>query len=562
MASGSKVAIANCSTYIQGCLSWDANPNSSGKIVVNVRFYMRRTNDYAGETKSTNITQYICISGDPDNYGYSQTDTIIVYGGASNQNVWQGPYFTASREFEADRSGNTIYVGWKTVDNLGSGYLSGSGNVQITLPQAYSDPSGLNVSVNSVGTNSANLHVTLSSYGDPSSASGRYIEGAVLNQNSYGATYRYATASNTTSADINVTNSGGGTLNIQPNTQYYYGAYATNTQRAINTVKGTLVTLPPALSAKSATTTGTNSIRVNYTTTADGGKYAKNIQYNIGNGWVTGATVSAAAATSGNFTISGLSTGTSYTINLRVNTSAGSTGSGSVSATTYKIPANATVSATNSSSTSNSVTYGVTTFNTGPNPGVYLYGGTSASPTTQLTWKSTTGNATYTHSGLTGNTKYYYRSRAKNDGGWSAYSSDATAITRPANPTITINSLGHHTVSLSIKSPSQGSASTMTAYYKVDGGSATSAGTISSGGSKTVQLSFNPQTQHTVTAYLSNSSGSSGNATSTFTTKIPFYAPVSGQSRMAKKLYCSVNGQAKKVQHLYASVNGVAKKIF
>lgn len=561
MASGSKVAVANCSTYIQGCLSWDANATSSG-IVVNVRMYMRRTNDYSGSTNSSSVTQSICISGDPNNYGYSQTGALTVAGG--QQNTWQGPYFTASRTFDSSRSGNTIYVGWKTVDNLGYGYLSGSGNVQITLPQAYTAPSTPSATVKEIYTNGAKFGVSVSSYGNPASASGRYIEACISSTNDYFGTRKYGTSGNVSSADITVTNTSGagGNLNIQPNSRYYYGAYANNTQLSTYTMIGQLVTLPPALSAKSATVTGTNSIRVNYTTAADGGWRAKNIQYNIGNGWVTGATVSAAASTSGNFTISGLSTGTSYTINLRVNTSAGSTGSGSVSATTYKIPANATVSATNSSSTSNAVTYGVTTFNTGPNPGVYLYGGTSASPTTQLTSKTTTGDSTYSHTGLTGNTKYYYRSRAKNDGGWSAYSSDATAITRPANPTITINSLGHHTVSLSISSPSQGSAATMTAYYKVDGGSATSAGTISSGGSKAVQLSFDPQTSHTVTAYLSNSSGDSGEATSTFATKIPFYAPVSGQSKMIKKLYCSVNGEAKKVQHLYASVNGQAKKIF
>ena len=547
MASGSKVAVANCSTYIQGCLSWDANATSSG-IVVNVRMYMRRTNNYSGSTSSTNVTQSICISGDPNNYGYSQTGALTVAGG--QQNTWQGPYFTASRTFDSSRSGNTIYVGWKTVDNLGYGYLSGSGNVQITLPQAYTAPNTPTISASASGVNSVSVTYGTSSFGNPSS----------------GTVYLYGTASGSTSSITSKTSTGSSTYSHTGrtgNTRYYYRSRASNGQLwSSYSSEVSAVTLAPALSAKSATTTGTNSIRVNYTTAADGGVYSKNIQYNIGNGWVTGATVSSGSSTSGNFTISGLSTGTSYTINLRVNTSSGNTDSGSVSATTYKIPANATVSATNSSSTSNSVTYGVSTFNTGPNPGVYLYGGTSASPTTQLTWKSTTGNATYTHSGLTGNTKYYYRSRAKNDGGWSAYSSDATAITRPANPTITINSIGHHTVSLSIKSPSQGSAATMTAYYKVDGGSATSAGTISSGGSKTVQLSFNPQTQHTVTAYLSNSSGNSGEATSTFTMRIPFYAPVSGQSTMAKKLYCSVGGQAKKVQHRYASVNGVAKKIF
>lgn len=466
--------------------------------------------------------------------------------------------------YPIDISGGTYH--WHFYNCYSGTVLYGSGD--FSIPAQAAAPSGLSLTNVSVTSNTVTGTVSITNWGGAGDANSRYRNLSVMatNDKTTSARRYQRVYGNTMSSAITVNNSTEyGTMTIQPNTRYWLWWYATNGTLGTgspDTSTTTIVTLPLDLSSKSATTTGTNSIRVNYTTKADGGFYTKNIQYNIGNGWVTGATVSAAAATSGNFTISGLSTGTSYTINLRVNTSAGSTGSGSVSATTYKIPANATVSATNSSSTSNSVTYGVSTFNTGPNPGVYLYGGTSASPTTQLTWWNQTGNVTWAHTGLTGNTKYYYRSRAKNDGGWSAYSSDATAITRPANPTITINSIGHHTVSLSIKSPSQGSAATMTAYYKVDGGSATSAGTIPSGGSKAVQLSFDPQTQHTVTAYLSNSSGNSGEASSTFTTKIPFYAPVSGQSRMAKKLYCSVNGQAKKVQHLYASVNGVAKKIF
>ena len=527
--------------------------------------------DYSG----TSATLTVQFKRKSDSYTttWADSSSTLTFNGSTKSAPysWTGTATSGSWISLVSVSGYSISVSggsysWSFNRGYSSAVLYGSGT--ITVPAQASAPSGLSLSNVSTTSNTVTGTVSITAWGGGDSST-RYRNLSVMatNDKTTSARRYQRVYGNTLSSAITVNNSTQyGTMTIQPNTRYWLWWYATNGTLGTgspDTSTTTIVTTAPELSAKSATTTGTNSIRVNYTTAADGGYYPKNIQYSLNNSsWTTGATVSSGSSSSGNFTISGLTTGTAYTIYLRVNTSAGTTGSGSVSATTYKVPANATVSASNSSATANSVTYGTSTFNNPSSGTVYLYGGTSASPTTQITSKTTTGNSTYSHTGLTGNTKYYYRSRAKNDGGWSAYSSDATAITRPANPTITINSLGHHTVSLSIKSPSQGSAATMTAYYKVDGGSATSAGTISSGGSKTVQLSFNPQTQHTVTAYLSNSSGNSGEASSTFTTKIPFYAPVSSQSKMAKKLYCPVNGQAKKVQHLYGSVNGVAKKIF
>ena len=168
MASGSKVAVANCSTYIQGCLSWDANATSSG-IVVNARLYMRRTNNYSGDTYSDSVTQYLGITSDTSTTGfnYSQTTALHVYGG--QQNTWQGPYFTASRTFDNSRGGETIYIRWRTVDNMGYGFLSGGGNsssqVAITLPQAYTAPSTPSISASASGVNSVSVTYGTSSFG-------------------------------------------------------------------------------------------------------------------------------------------------------------------------------------------------------------------------------------------------------------------------------------------------------------------------------------------------------------------------------------------------------------
>lgn len=334
-----RVAEANTSTYIQGSVDYYAYVSGSN-IVVDVYFAMRRTNSYSGATYSSSAVPQICISGDSGNFGYSGSAGITVSGG--QQNVWQGIY-SASRTFDASRSGNTIYVGWR-VTNDNSGYLGGSAVAAITLPQAYTTPSGLSVSVAEVYTTGAKFNVSISSYGNPSSANGRWIEAGFAGQNAWQSpSLRSAIAKNTTSAQIVVDNNSTqtSTLTINPNTMYYYGGYASNTQRNISTVSGSITTLAdtPTLSV---TRIGETSVTVSYSTPADGGKYAKIIQYSLDNGttWTTGATVNTGAASSGTFEISNLHNGTTYTMKCRANTSAGNTAGSDVVFTTlesYKI---------------------------------------------------------------------------------------------------------------------------------------------------------------------------------------------------------------------------------
>lgn len=133
-------------------------------------------------------------------------------------------------------------------------YVTGpDGSFAFTLsgiPQGYVAPSGLSVSIASIGQNNATFNVSLSSYGTPSSTDGRYIEAAILGGTSYGNPYRYAIARNTNSATISVSNSsntGSTALTILPNTTYRYGGYATNTQLSTSTVSGSFTTLPASI---------------------------------------------------------------------------------------------------------------------------------------------------------------------------------------------------------------------------------------------------------------------------------------------------------------------------
>lgn len=144
-------------------------------------------------------------------------------------------------------------------------------------------------------------------------------------------------------------------------------------------------------------------------------------------------------------------------------------------------PTTPTVSASNPGTTnSNSVTWGTTSMGTPSSGTVYLYGGTSASPTTQLTTKTTVGNTTYTHSSLAANTKYYYRARADN-GQWSSYSSDATATTKAAAPTVSINSVTANSIRVSYSTAADGNAYSKSIQYSLNNSTWTTGATVSTG---------------------------------------------------------------------------------
>ena len=139
-----------------------------------------------------------------------------------------------------------------------------SGNGSWTLPARAVAPSGLNVSISSVADTGATFSVSLSSYGTPSSEANRYIEAAIMGQSTYGGKYRYDTATAKTSAAITVNNASrtnsSNPLTIVPNTQYWYGAYATNTSLSISTVKGTFITLPAYITSITAHDVGQGEV--------------------------------------------------------------------------------------------------------------------------------------------------------------------------------------------------------------------------------------------------------------------------------------------------------------
>lgn len=95
-------------------------------------------------------------------------------------------------------------------------------------------------------------------------------------------------------------------------------------------------------------------------------------------------------------------------------------------------PTTPTISGVQNDRQSNKITFGTTSFGNPSTGTVYLYGGTSDNPVTQVSAKTTTGNSTFTHSGLESNTTYYYRARAYNGYAWSNYSNTIQITTKPA----------------------------------------------------------------------------------------------------------------------------------
>lgn len=132
-------------------------------------------------------------------------------------------------------------------------------------------PSGLSAQFVSCTDTTATLDVDVGNYGTPASASGRYVEGAVLGSSSYGGTYRYAQASNASSARLVITNSSSGTLTITPNTEYHYGVYANNTSASSSAVASdTFITLPAYITGVNAVHTGGGVVNIAVSHAAEG----------------------------------------------------------------------------------------------------------------------------------------------------------------------------------------------------------------------------------------------------------------------------------------------------
>lgn len=289
---------------------------NDGKVLYGRMHYYRSGSYYYSDSSFPDPTM--------DLGGVSYTDTA--FGNRVRSGIYVGDVYSTTFSRTVGGSGSRT-VTW----TAGSGQRSdfaGTWSKSVTIPASYTPPTGLSVSVAEVYSDGAKFNVSVSSYGNPSSASGRFIEAGIAGQNSWvSPSLRSAIASNVTSAQIVVNNQSTKTttLNIKPNTQYYYGGYAWNTQQEARTIAGQFVTLPASATISQSGTTATTATFI-YGTEADGGHYNKTIEYSLDNGttWTTAATITSGAEAAGYFTVSGLTEGDTYTLKTRVTTTAGS----------------------------------------------------------------------------------------------------------------------------------------------------------------------------------------------------------------------------------------------
>lgn len=232
---------------------------------------------------------------------------------------------------------------------------------------------------------------------------------------------------------------------------------------------------------------------------------------------------------------------------------------------TYVAPTTPTISATAGIVSDASVTYGTTSFGNPSTGTVYLYGGTTASPTAQLNSATTTGDHTFAHTGLDFNTTYYYRSRAYNGQQWSSYSTEVSVVTAPPATTISLVSHTTDSVTFAWSVPADGGALNKDIEYRVDNGSYVVIKTITGGGADSgtyTVTGLTPGSTHNIyiRAKTANTWKIGGHITVTLS--FPLYGSVNGEAKAINKLYGSVNNETKEIIKLYGSVNGATKRIY
>lgn len=242
---------SSSSHYGRLSISSITHTGNTVRISGTLRYTFRST--WSGGTSWYNFPVSASISGDGTvDFGSSFS--------AKNESKNVDRTFTATLNASSSATSVNLSATYTSTGDLGTHTLTWT----LSIDPGGTAPATPTVSVVSVADTSAVLHVAVSSYGDPASATGRYIEGGIMAQNSYGGTYRAKKVTDVSSADVTVGNSSSdfGSLNIVPNTRYYFGAYANNTVLSANTVAGQILMLPAYITNVVANDDGTGNITV------------------------------------------------------------------------------------------------------------------------------------------------------------------------------------------------------------------------------------------------------------------------------------------------------------
>lgn len=264
--------------------SFDTTHRISGSYNTYATFsWWVNSTDTSGTTIGWSLTGKTASS-----YQYiAATVSSVVINGSQVASGWSGNMYNgtvmASGTTKISHSAEYTFSASATITMYNSTQYSGSGSW--TLAAVATAPSGLTatLSTSQLTDTTAQIVVNLDSYGSPSSASGRYIEAAVLGSNSYGSPYRCTAASNVTSATLTVNNSSktdsSNPLTIVPNTKYWYGAYATNTVVSSSTVVASFVTRPAYITGVMVQDSGSTDKIISVVRAEEGSAYTVYTEY-------------------------------------------------------------------------------------------------------------------------------------------------------------------------------------------------------------------------------------------------------------------------------------------
>lgn len=290
---------------------------------------------------ATSSTSVVVTYG-TSSFGNPSSGTVYLYGGTSSTPTTQIASKTSTGNSTYNHTGltaNTQYY-YRARAYNGNQWSGYSGTASVTTPGI--GPADLAVDINTVNPTSASFDVFISSYGVPASEPGRYIEAGILSTNDYyGTPRRWKKLEEVESGTITVDNNSSGTLTITPNSEYYYGAYATNTVAISDIVMTTFVTPcePATVTISNVTET---TVDVTVAVQADGGFYRKQIEYSVDDGanWIYLTGFYTGDAGSKTKTVRNLIPGRTYTLRTMVMTDAGITENTPVTFTTVPVVSN------------------------------------------------------------------------------------------------------------------------------------------------------------------------------------------------------------------------------
>ena len=274
-------------------------------------------------------------------YGEPNTGTIYLYGGTTNNPTTVVTTTNNTSLFYTHSgltSGARYYYRARAYN--GSLWSDYSKTESVLIPGP--GPANFSVTLREVNPESMELWLYA---GTGMTSTGCYIEGSFLDSDDYFTatkkSERVETPSNGTHHVV-ITNQSSGSLTIVPNTQYYYGGYATNVTSESTIVGEQIVTpcYPPTITVGTVDAT---TAEITITVSADGGFYRKQIEYSFDNGatwtYLTGFYTGDAATKTK--TLNNLIPGHTYRMKYRVVTDAGTNeGSAPITFTTTSVPTN------------------------------------------------------------------------------------------------------------------------------------------------------------------------------------------------------------------------------